>query len=169
VAQPDAAEVCAKVLMMAFLAQLGISLSIAALGFWLGAQAHFATGPARLPILAGVLVALAVAGTALGLWLGGWVRGLPGRAQEALRAAEEKVHHLVRHDALTGLPNRGVFLERLTSGLVGGRRGDRMIAVHCLDVTDFKAVNDTLGYAAGDLLLRHMSARLIASLRETDT
>jgi len=44
-----------------------------------------------------------------------------------------------------------------------------MTAVHCLDLADFKAINDTLGYAAGDLLLRHMSARLLAGLRETDT
>ena len=75
----------------------------------------------------------------------------------------------MRHDALTGLPNRGVFLERLNAALAGGRRGDRMTAVLCLDLADFKAVNDTLGYAAGDLLLRHMSARLLATLRETDT
>ena len=101
----------------------------------------------------------------------GSARRWPGRAdreQDALRAAEEKVHHLVRHDALTGLPNRGVFLERLDAALAGGRRGDRMTAVLCLDLADFKAVNDTLGYAAGDLLLRHMSARLLATLRETD-
>ena len=75
----------------------------------------------------------------------------------------------MRHDALTGLPNRGVFLERLNAALAGGRRGDRMTAVLCLDLADFKAINDTLGYAAGDLLLRHMSARLLATLRETDT
>lgn len=156
--------------MMAFLVQLGISLTIATLAFVLGLRAQVADGPGvTLAALGGALVVLALAGTALGLWLGGWVRGLAGRAQEALRAAEEKVHHLVRHDALTGLPNRSVFLERMSSGLGGGRRGDRMTAIHCLDVTDFKAINDTLGYAAGDLLLRHMSARLLASLRETDT
>ena len=160
----------AKVLMMAFLVQLGISLTIATLAFALGLQARVVGGPSvTLAVAAGAVVVLTVAGTALGLWLGGWVRDLAGRAQEALRAAEEKVHHLARHDALTGLPNRAVFLERLGAGLAGGRRGDRMTAVHCLDVTEFKAINDTLGYAAGDLLLRHMSARLLASLRETDT
>jgi diguanylate cyclase (GGDEF)-like protein len=122
-----------------------------------------------LALLAGLLAVLAIAGTALGAWLGGAVRRPPDRQQDALRAAEEKVHHLVRHDALTGLPNRGVFLERLNAALAGGRRGDRMTAVLCLDLADFKAINDTLGYAAGDLLLRHMSARLLAGLRETDT
>ncbi|MGH6918385.1 MAG: putative bifunctional diguanylate cyclase/phosphodiesterase [Geminicoccaceae bacterium] len=155
---------------MACVVQLGICLSIASLGFLLGLHVQFSDGlGATLTALAGLLAVLAIAATALGVWLAGAVRRLPERGQDALRAAEEKVHHLVRHDALTGLPNRGVFLERLCAALAGGRRGDRMTAVHCLDLTDFKAVNDTLGYAAGDLLLRHMSARLLASLRETDT
>ncbi|MGH8721629.1 MAG: diguanylate cyclase domain-containing protein, partial [Burkholderiales bacterium] len=155
---------------MACVVQLGICLSIASLGFLLGLHVQFSDGlGATLTALAGLLAVLAIAATALGVWLAGAVRRLPERGQDALRAAEEKVHHLVRHDALTGLPNRGVFLERLCAALAGGRRGDRMTAVHCLDLADFKAVNDTLGYAAGDLLLRHMSARLLASLRETDT
>jgi diguanylate cyclase (GGDEF)-like protein len=158
------------VLIIACVVQLGICLSIASLGFLLGLHVQFAEGlTATLPVLAGLLTVFAIAGTAVGAWLGAALHKTPGREQEALRAAEEKVHHLVRHDALTGLPNRGVFLERLSAALVGGRRGDRMTAVLCLDLADFKAVNDTLGYAAGDLLLRHMSARLLASLRETDT
>jgi diguanylate cyclase (GGDEF)-like protein len=155
---------------MACLVQLGICLAIASLAFLLGLHVQFSDGlGGTLAVVAGLLVVLASAGTALGVWLGAALRRPPEREQDALRAAEEKVHHLVRHDALTGLPNRGVFLERLNAALVGGRRGDRMTAVLCLDLTDFKAVNDTLGYAAGDLLLRHMSARLLASLRETDT
>jgi len=152
--------------MMACFAQLGITVAIAALAFGLGLQA---TQPSSIGVAVGALVAAVAAGVALNLWLGGSLRGLSRKQRDALQVAEEKVHHLARHDALTGLPNRSVFLERLSSGLVGGRRGDRMTAVHCLDVTDFKAVNDTLGYAAGDLLLRHLSARLLAGLRETDT
>jgi diguanylate cyclase (GGDEF)-like protein len=156
--------------MMACLAQLGIALSIALLGFFLGLQTPFAEGPGvTLAVLAGLLAIFASAATWLGIWLGGRLRTTSGGAHQALRAAERQVDHLVRHDALTGLPNRGVYLERLSAALGGERRGDRMTAVHCLNLADFKAVNDTLGYAAGDLLLRHMSARLLASLRETDT
>jgi diguanylate cyclase (GGDEF)-like protein len=170
VAQPDAAEGCANVLSVASLVQLGICFSIAAVGFLLGLHIRFADGlGATLALLAGLLALLAVAGMALGASLSGALRRRPERELDALRAVEEKVHHLVRHDALTGLPNRGVFLERLAAALTGGRRGDRMTAVLCLDLADFRAVNDTLGYAAGDLLLRHMSARLLSSLRETDT
>jgi len=155
---------------MACVVQLGVCLSIAALGFLLGLHVRFADGLGiTLAAVGGLLVVLAVAGSALGVWLGELLRRSQRREQEALRAAEEKVHHLVRHDALTGLPNRSVFLERLNAALTGGRRGDRMTAVLCLDVADFNAVNETLGYAGGDLLLRHMSARLLASLRETDT
>jgi diguanylate cyclase (GGDEF)-like protein len=170
VAQPDPAEGCANVLIIACVVQLGICLSIAALGFLLGLHVQFSDGlGVTLGLLGGLLAVLAIAGTALGAWLGGALARPPDRQQDALRAAEDKVHHLVRHDALTGLLNRGVFLERLAAALAGGRRGDRMTAVLCLDLADFKAVNDTLGYAAGDLLLRHMSARLLAGLRETDT
>jgi diguanylate cyclase (GGDEF)-like protein len=156
--------------MMACVVQLGICLAIASLGFLLGLHVRFSEGlSVTLAVVAGLLAVLALAGTGLGVWLGRALRQTPGREQDALRAAQEKVHHLARHDALTGLPNRGVFLERLCGALAGGRRGDRMTAVLCLDLADFKAVNETLGYAAGDLLLRHMSARLLASLRETDT
>ncbi len=157
-------------LITAYVVQLGICLSIASLGFLLGLHVRFADGfGATLAVLAGLLVVLATAGTALGVRLGRLPRRSPHRERDALRAAEAKVHHLVRHDALTGLPNRSVFLERLGAALTGGRRGDRMTAVLCLDLADFNAVNETLGYAGGDLLLRHMSARLLASLRETDT
>jgi diguanylate cyclase (GGDEF)-like protein len=156
--------------MTAYVVQLGICLSIASLGFLLGVRTWLVEGPSvTLAVLVGLLAVLAIAASGLGIWLGGRLRKTPGGEHAALRAAEEKVHHLVRHDALTGLPNRGVYLERLSAALGGGRRGDRMTAVHCLNLADFKAVNDTLGYAAGDLLLRHMSSRLLASLRDTDT
>ena len=169
-AQPDPAEGCANVLIIACVVQLGICLSIASLGFLIGLHVQFSDGlGVTLAVLVGLLAVLAIAGTALGAWLGGMLHRPPDREDDALRAAEEKVHHLVRHDALTGLPNRGVFLERLAAALAGGRRGDRMTAVLCLDLAGFKVVNDTFGYAAGDLLLRHMSARLLATLRETDT
>ena len=76
---------------------------------------------------------------------------------------------LPQHDALTGLPTREVLVERLKAMLGGARRDDRMVAVLRFDLVDFRTINDTLGYLAGDLLLRHASARLLAELRETDT
>jgi diguanylate cyclase (GGDEF)-like protein len=76
---------------------------------------------------------------------------------------------LPQHDALTGLPTREVLVERLKAMLGGARRNDRMVAVLRFDLVDFRTINDTLGYLAGDLLLRHASARLLAELRETDT
>ena len=163
---------CANVLIMACVVQLGICLSIASLGFLLGLHVQFADGlGATLAVLAGLLAVLASAGTALGVWLGGGAA--PAAAvgeQDALRAAEEKVHHLVRHDALTGLPNRGVFLERLGRG-AGRRAARRPDDRRCSAWTSPTSRRSTIRSATrpGDLLLRHMSARLLATLRETDT
>jgi diguanylate cyclase (GGDEF)-like protein len=149
--------------------QLGIVFATALVGFLLGLHAQFSEGVSTTTfILVGLLLLLAVGSTTLSVWLAGPRPDAHGQEEDALRVAEEMAEHLARHDALTGLPNRSVFLERLDQAVSGGRRGDRGAAVLCLDLCDFKAVNGTLGYAAGDLLLRHMSARLLATLRETD-
>ncbi|MFC0409802.1 putative bifunctional diguanylate cyclase/phosphodiesterase [Roseomonas elaeocarpi] len=84
---------------------------------------------------------------------------------EAIRRAS----YLAAHDLLTGLPNRGLFADRLTQGLAQGRRDNDVTAVLCLDLDRFKEVNDTLGHAAGDELLLGVTARLSACLRESDT
>ena len=84
----------------------------------------------------------------------------------ALRGEPERA---ARHDALTGLLNEHAFFARFRNILEGRRRGDRCTALLSLDLIDFTAINATLGAAAGDLLLRHASARLLATLRETDT
>jgi diguanylate cyclase (GGDEF)-like protein len=81
---------------------------------------------------------------------------------------QEPAAALPQHDALTGLPTREVLVERLKAVLSGARRNDRMVAVLRFDLVDFRTINDTLGYVAGDLLLRHASARLLAQLRDTD-
>ena len=84
------------------------------------------------------------------------------------RQAEARISHMAMHDALTGLPNRVRFHERLTEAVARARRGHGC-AVMFLDLDRFKAVNDTLGHPVGDSLLRAVTARLRAEVRATDT
>ena len=74
-----------------------------------------------------------------------------------------------QHDALTGLLNRDTFEERLRPAIAQSARHNRRLAVLSVDLDRFKVVNDTLGHAAGDALIRQLAARLVACLRETDT
>jgi diguanylate cyclase (GGDEF)-like protein len=84
------------------------------------------------------------------------------------RRAEAKIVHMALHDTLTELPNRVLLNERLEHALTRVRRGE-VVAVHMLDLDHFKAVNDTLGHPAGDKLLKVVTERLQALVRETDT
>jgi diguanylate cyclase (GGDEF)-like protein len=86
-----------------------------------------------------------------------------------LNTAREKARHLATHDQLTGLANRALFNDRLSQALHAARRGRHKLAVLFADLDGFKAINDTLGHAVGDGLLRGMARRLAACLRETDT
>ena len=86
------------------------------------------------------------------------------------RLAEEQLAHSALHDALTGLPNRVLFLDRLESALRRfQRRADRAFAVISFDLDRFKVVNDSLGHHAGDHLLRSLADRLRNCLRVGDT
>lgn len=86
------------------------------------------------------------------------------------KRAEEKLDHLSFHDGLTDLPNRALFLDRLQRAITLSRRHtDFKFAVLFIDIDEFKVFNDSLGHAAGDLLLIQVAQRLSATLRGTDT
>ncbi|WP_380873555.1 bifunctional diguanylate cyclase/phosphodiesterase [Sphingomonas sp. DBB INV C78] len=91
------------------------------------------------------------------------------RTLVALRASEAHAQHLAFHDTLTGLANRALFQDRLDHALAAVRRGGPAVALFYLDLDRFKAVNDTLGHAAGDQLIRQVAGRLKAATRESDT
>lgn len=85
------------------------------------------------------------------------------------KAAEEQMQFLAYHDGLTGLPNRGLFLDRLHHAVAHAHRNQSGVAVMFLDLDNFKPVNDTHGHHVGDRLLQIIAQRLVASVREADT
>jgi diguanylate cyclase (GGDEF)-like protein/PAS domain S-box-containing protein len=85
------------------------------------------------------------------------------------KASAEALGHQALHDALTGLPNRTLLADRMDQAIASAGRAGEPRAVLLMDLDGFKQVNDTLGHARGDTLLREISKRLTATLRETDT
>jgi diguanylate cyclase (GGDEF)-like protein len=96
---------------------------------------------------------------------GGWVAMIEDIT--ARTRAEEKIAHLAHYDALTDLPNRALFRERLEQALTEIRPGEQL-AVLYVDIDEFKGVNDALGHAAGDELLKGVAERLHACLKPDD-
>jgi diguanylate cyclase (GGDEF)-like protein/PAS domain S-box-containing protein len=83
--------------------------------------------------------------------------------------SEQRMRHLAHYDALTHLPNRTLFVERLEHALIRARRENSSLALLFIDLDYFKAVNDSLGHAAGDDLLCTLATRMKDVMREADT
>jgi diguanylate cyclase (GGDEF)-like protein len=93
---------------------------------------------------------------------------LQAKLEETLRQ-QEKLRAQATHDALTNLPNRALFQDRLHAAVARARRSSQHVALAYIDLDGFKAVNDSNGHATGDALLVAVANRLLKSLRETDT
>lgn len=85
------------------------------------------------------------------------------------KRAEAYIRHMAHHDALTGLPNRALLLDRIEMAIKRARRDNTQVALLMMDLDHFKRINDTLGHHMGDRLLLIVAARLQFCLRETDT
>ncbi len=85
------------------------------------------------------------------------------------RHAQARLQHETLHDALTGLPNRALLMDRLEHALVSAQRRSEHVAVASIDLDRFKVVNDALGHRGGDRLLQDVARRLAGSLRTSDT
>jgi len=85
------------------------------------------------------------------------------------KAVEERMQRLAHYDVLTDLPNRALFSDRLQQGIAQAKRDKTRLALMFLDLDKFKPINDTLGHAVGDLLLKEVARRLLNCVRESDT
>lgn len=87
----------------------------------------------------------------------------------AQKLAEDELRYLANYDALTGLPNRALLMDRIYHGIDQAKRDKRSLALCFIDLDKFKQINDSLGHDIGDLLLKEIARRLTLTLRESDT
>jgi diguanylate cyclase (GGDEF)-like protein/PAS domain S-box-containing protein len=85
------------------------------------------------------------------------------------KKTEDKLRYLANYDALTGLPNRTLFMERIQHAIDVAHRSKNQMAVIFLDLDNFKNINDTLGHSSGDLLLKEIGSRIASAVRDCDT
>ncbi|MEA2488413.1 MAG: hypothetical protein QOH21_205 [Acidobacteriota bacterium] len=99
----------------------------------------------------------------------GMVASLLEDEREAAELAALEIEHLAYHDALTGLPNRPLFVDRLIVAIAQAHRNEAKLAVLFLDLDRFKDINDSLGHTLGDSLLKSVAERIRRCVREGDT
>lgn len=85
------------------------------------------------------------------------------------KRSEEELLHLANYDALTGLPNRSLFIDRLEQGIGRTRRQDGLLGLLYIDLDRFKIINDSMGHTTGDELLKCVASRFLECVRNTDT
>lgn len=97
------------------------------------------------------------------------LRAYSADLEQVVQERTREIEHQAFHDALTGLPNRALFMDRLETAQARSVRADRGVAVIFLDLDNFKVINDSQGHDAGDTLLTAVAARLHSALRAGDT
>ena len=115
------------------------------------------------PLGEGLSIALMTLGTVAAVWT------VVAWATRSMRASELRLHHAATHDALTGLPNRVLFLSRCNEALARARASGGRVIVLLVDLDRFKVVNDTFGHHAGDELLSVVAPRMHDAVRSGDT
>ncbi|MEH6688260.1 MAG: EAL domain-containing protein [Halopseudomonas sabulinigri] len=156
-----------------FLLLLGFMLSVVALITYVSVTGLKAYQPApigvgRLVVISGILIVSAFAISLLMSDLRA-TRSLLRREMLRLRTSEAQLSHLAQHDALTDLPNRKAIGELVQEAIQRAGEQGRQLALLFVDIDNFKTINDSLGYAAGDELLQEIAARLQLTIRGADT
>ena len=98
-----------------------------------------------------------------------FIQNINEQLEHEVHKKTKELHHLANHDTLTGLPNRLLFLDRLSQSIKHAKRNHSNISVLFLDLDRFKEVNDTFGHDVGDQLLQEVSKKISKSIREEDT
>jgi len=91
------------------------------------------------------------------------------QAFESVRKSKKEIHHLAFYDALTNLPNRRLFGDRLQQAVESARRNNALMGILFIDIDNFKRINDSFGHSVGDKLLRTVSSQLLSCLRRSDS